>query len=380
MKVRSTSALRRTLAALTLTAALGLTAACGGGQDDASQASDGGGQAAPAASDGGGAADDPQAQEADVSDVPEVVATVNGTEITKDDFVQTYQSQYQQMAMQQQAGGQAPDEERLKTQVAERLVNNESLRQGAEDADIKASDKDIDTTLDEIAKQSGLGSGDEVVSALEQAGHLRGAGPPGRRLAVRHHDLHRAGGRHRRAERRGAEGPVRRVGRAAVRRRRLRRGGPLLRGDEGPARPAGHHAASRTRPPPRSPGSRASQGTSRSTSDTSPGRPSPAPPALPAHLPRLRPAVRPPAPPRTPAPCAAPHPGPLRRPHPTGPAVRRCGSDTHNERQISTGISPRYRSRSASRFLKDPGGAARRDPSAPDQTVPARSDSAMCSA
>lgn len=181
MKVRSTSALRRTLAALTLTAALGLTAACSGGQDDPSQASDGGGQAAPAASDGGGqaapgasdgggAADDPQAQEADVSDVPEVVATVNGTEITKDDFVQTYQSQYQQMAMQQQAGGQAPDEEQLKTQVAEQLVNNELLRQGAEDADIKASDKDIDTTLDEIAKQSGLGSGDEVVSALEQQG------------------------------------------------------------------------------------------------------------------------------------------------------------------------------------------------------------------
>ena len=184
MKVRSTSALRRPLAALTLTAALGLTAACSGGQDDPSQASDGGGQAAPAASDGGGqaapgasdgggAAGDPQAQqpqEADVSDVPEVVATVNGTEITKDDFVQTYQSQYQQMAMQQQAGGQAPDEEQLKTQVAEQLVNNELLRQGAEDAGIKATDKDIDTTLDEIAKQSGLGSGDEVVSALEQQG------------------------------------------------------------------------------------------------------------------------------------------------------------------------------------------------------------------
>lgn len=181
MKVRSTSALRRTLAALTLTAALGLTAACSGGQDDPSQASDGGGQAAPAASDGGGqaapgasdgggAAGDPQAQEADVSDVPEVVATVNGTEITKDDFVQTYQSQYQQMAMQQQAGGQAPNEEQLKTQVAEQLVNNELLRQGAEDAGIKATDKDIDTTLDEIAKQSGLGSGDEVVSALEQQG------------------------------------------------------------------------------------------------------------------------------------------------------------------------------------------------------------------
>lgn len=172
MKARSTSALRRTFAALTLTAALGLTAACSGEQDDPSQASDGGGQAA--ASDGGGAAaGDPQAQqpaEADVSDVPEVVATVNGTEITKDDFVQTYQSQYQQMVMQQQAGGQATDEEQLKTQVAEQLVDNELLRQGAEDAGIEATDKDIDTTLDEIAQQSGMDSGDEVVSTLEQQG------------------------------------------------------------------------------------------------------------------------------------------------------------------------------------------------------------------
>ena len=108
MKVRSTSALRRTLAALTLTAALGLTAACSGGQDDPSQASDGGGQAAPAASDGGGAADDPQAQEADVSDVPEVVATVNGTEITKDDFVQTYQSQYQRWRCSSRPAGRRP--------------------------------------------------------------------------------------------------------------------------------------------------------------------------------------------------------------------------------------------------------------------------------
>jgi len=173
VKVRSTSALRRTLAALTLTAALGLTAACSGGQEDPSQASDGGGQAAPAASDGGG---DPAAQqqmpEADVSDVPDVVAEVNGEKITKDDFVQSYESQFQQMMMQQQQSGAGAevDQEELKTQVAEQLVNNELLRQGAADAGIEATDKDIDTTLDEIAQQSGMKTGDEVVAALEQQG------------------------------------------------------------------------------------------------------------------------------------------------------------------------------------------------------------------
>jgi peptidyl-prolyl cis-trans isomerase SurA len=173
VKVRSTSALRRTLAALTLTAALGLTA-CSGGQDDPSAASDGGGQEAPAASDGGGdqAAGAQQVPEADVSDVPDVVATVNDEEITKDEFVQTYESQFQQMTMQQQqtGTGEELDQDALKTQVAEQLVDNELLRQGAEDAGIEATDEDIDATLDQIAQQSGMGSGDEVVAALEQQG------------------------------------------------------------------------------------------------------------------------------------------------------------------------------------------------------------------
>ena len=171
MKVRSTSALRRTLAALTLTAALGLTAACSGGQDDPSQASDGGGQAA-ASDSGGAAAGDQQMPEADVSDVPDVVAEVNGEEVTKDEFVQTYESQFQQLMMQQQQSGAGTevDQDELKSQVAEQLVNNELLRQGAADAGIEASDEDVDTTLDEIAQQSGLDSGDEVVSALEQQG------------------------------------------------------------------------------------------------------------------------------------------------------------------------------------------------------------------
>ena len=171
MKVRSTSVLRRTLAALTLTAALGLTAACSGGQADPSQTSDGGGQAA-ASDSGGAAAADQQMPEADVSDVPDVVAEVNGEEVTKDEFVQTYESQFQQLMMQQQQSGAGTevDQDELKSQVAEQHVNNELLRQGAADAGIEASDEDVDTTLDEIAQQSGLDSGDEVVSALEQQG------------------------------------------------------------------------------------------------------------------------------------------------------------------------------------------------------------------
>ena len=174
MKVPSSRALRRTLAAVTLTAGLALTG-CSGDQAAPSGGSDGGGQP-PAASDGGGApaaggeGGAQQAPEVDVSDVPDVVATVNGEDITKDEFVPVYESQFQQMAMQQQTTGEQPDQAELKGQVAQQLVDNELLLQGAKDAGIEATDEDIDATLEEVASQNGLGSADEVVSALEQQG------------------------------------------------------------------------------------------------------------------------------------------------------------------------------------------------------------------
>ncbi|MGP9583042.1 MULTISPECIES: SurA N-terminal domain-containing protein [unclassified Brachybacterium] len=176
MKVPSQRALRRTLAALTLTAAVALTG-CSGDQAAPSGGSDQGGQA-PAASDGGGSplaggqgGEQPQMPEADVSDVPDVVATVNGEDITKDEFTAIYEGQFQQAAMQQQqsAGGEV-DQAALKTQVANQLVDNRLLLQGASEAGIEPTDADIDATLEEIAQQNGLGSADEVVAALEQQG------------------------------------------------------------------------------------------------------------------------------------------------------------------------------------------------------------------
>lgn len=175
MKVPSQRALRRTLAALTFTAAVALTG-CSGDQVAPSGASDQGGQA-PAASDGGGSplaggqdGQQPQMPEADVSDVPDVVATVNGEDITKDEFTAIYEGQLQQAAMQQQSTGQEVDQAALKTQVANQLVDNRLLLQGASEAGIEPTDADIDATLEEIAQQNGLGSGDEVVTTLEQQG------------------------------------------------------------------------------------------------------------------------------------------------------------------------------------------------------------------
>ncbi|HEX7352784.1 SurA N-terminal domain-containing protein [Brachybacterium sp.] len=175
MKVPSQRTLRRALAALTFSAAIALTG-CSGDQAGTSGASDGGGQPAaseggqaPAASDGGGQ-QAPQAPQADVSDVPEVVAEINGEKITKEEFVPVYESQLQQAAMQQQSTGQEVDQTEMKSQVANQLVDNRLLLQGATDAGIEPTRADVDATLEEIAGQNGLGSADEVVTTLEQQG------------------------------------------------------------------------------------------------------------------------------------------------------------------------------------------------------------------
>ena len=131
MKVPSTSSIRRSLAAASFAAVVALAGCTGSDDPTGSGASDGGGPAAapertPFVSDGGGeqAAPDQAAPEADVSDVPDVVATVNGEEITREEFVPVYETQFQQLAMQQQATGEEVDQASLKQQTAEQLVGN----------------------------------------------------------------------------------------------------------------------------------------------------------------------------------------------------------------------------------------------------------------
>lgn len=163
---RTAVAVRTAAAALAVGTALGL-AACGPEDLAPSGASDAGGTAPPAASDGGGEQALPQP---DTSSIPEIVAEVNGEQITREEFVPVYEAQFQQAAMQQQTTGQAVDEATLQQQVAQQLVDNRLLQQAAADSGIEATEADIDATLDQIAQQNGLGSGDEVVQTLAQQG------------------------------------------------------------------------------------------------------------------------------------------------------------------------------------------------------------------
>lgn len=110
------------------------------------------------------------APEADLEDVPDVVAEVNGEKVEREEFVTSYESQLQQAAMSQQTTGEEIDQDALKQQVVEQLVGNRLLTQAADQAGIEATDEDVQATLDGIAAQNGLQSADEVIAALGEQG------------------------------------------------------------------------------------------------------------------------------------------------------------------------------------------------------------------
>lgn len=163
-----TRSLLRPAVAATLAAALLSLAACGGGSGDADEAkaSD---EPTSQESSGGDQADQ-QGPQPDLEGIPDVVAEVNGEEVTREEFVAVYERQFQQAAMQAQMSGQEPDEDALRKQTAENLVDTELLAQEADSRGLSVSDEDIDAELDDLAAQNQLGSGQELLDALEQQG------------------------------------------------------------------------------------------------------------------------------------------------------------------------------------------------------------------
>jgi peptidyl-prolyl cis-trans isomerase SurA len=150
--------LKRSLAALALAAIVALTGCAsddGGSEKSESSSSESG------------------APKADLKGVPKVVATVNGEDISRDEFSRNYKGQLQQATMQQQQSGEGGgdiDQKKLKKDVANLLVDNHLMMQAADDEGIKATDKDIDNSLKELAEQNGMKSADDVIDALKKQG------------------------------------------------------------------------------------------------------------------------------------------------------------------------------------------------------------------
>jgi peptidyl-prolyl cis-trans isomerase SurA len=170
--MRTPQRIRAVLGLVTAAALLSLSACGGGGSDDSAADKD----ASASASTSDSASSDSSAgaqagAEPDLEGIPDVVAEVNGEEVTKDEFVPIYTSTYQQAAAQAaQGGGEAPDEDALKKQTVDDLVSTELLTQEATARDIEVSDDDIDAELTALAQQNQLGSADELLAAVEKQG------------------------------------------------------------------------------------------------------------------------------------------------------------------------------------------------------------------
>ena len=160
-----TTRTRTALGALAVTALLSLSA-CGGSDSDSASADT---SASPSESESSDA-EAPAGAEPDLEGIPDVVAEVNGEEVTKDEFLPIYESTFAQAAAQAQSTGEAPDEDALKQQTVDDLVSTELLSQEAEARGIEVSDEDVDAELADIAEQNQLGSAEELLAAVVKQG------------------------------------------------------------------------------------------------------------------------------------------------------------------------------------------------------------------
>ncbi|WP_204497495.1 SurA N-terminal domain-containing protein [Aquibacillus albus] len=115
-------------------------------------------------------AEQPKMPEPDLEGIPDVVAVVNGEEISKEEFQTVYEGQFQRAAMQSQMSGQEVNQDQLKQQIAESMIGQELLIQEANNSGFEASQEDIDETLNGLVEQNGLESKDEFMAALEEQG------------------------------------------------------------------------------------------------------------------------------------------------------------------------------------------------------------------
>jgi peptidyl-prolyl cis-trans isomerase SurA len=161
---------RTALGALSVAAVLTLSACGGSDSSDSDAGKDASSSASPSASGSEGADGASEGPQPDLDAIPDVVAEVNGEQVTKEEFVPIYEAAFQQAAAQAQMGGEGPDEEALRKQTADNLVDTELLLQEAESRGLEVSDEAVDAELTDLAEQNGMKSADELLKAVEAQG------------------------------------------------------------------------------------------------------------------------------------------------------------------------------------------------------------------
>ena len=112
----------------------------------------------------------PALPEPDIADLPEVVAEVDGVEITREEFLDVYEPEFQQAAAASQASGEELDQDAFKRQIADVLVDTELMLMEAADRSIDPSEEDVEAAAAELAEAWQLGSADELFTMLEEQG------------------------------------------------------------------------------------------------------------------------------------------------------------------------------------------------------------------
>ncbi|MDO5499317.1 MAG: SurA N-terminal domain-containing protein [Propionibacteriaceae bacterium] len=156
---------KKLITSLALTAAMVGLAACSEAPED--QAGEPGSQEQGAEE---GGMPDQEMPEPDLEGIPDVVAEVEGEEITGDQFRMMYESQFQQAAMQSQMAGEEVDQDQLKDETLESMIGAQLLVGYAEDEGYEASEEDIDEVLEKTAESSGADSVDEMLESVGEDG------------------------------------------------------------------------------------------------------------------------------------------------------------------------------------------------------------------
>ncbi|TSB45148.1 SurA N-terminal domain-containing protein [Alkalicoccobacillus porphyridii] len=122
-----------------------------------------------------GAEQDPagdMAAETNYDEIPDVVATVNGVDVTKDEFIAQYE---QSMQNQMMMGGEANPEstevdEMIKEDSIDMLVSTELLIQASNEEGIEVTDEEADAQLEQLMAMYQIGSEEDLEEILSQQG------------------------------------------------------------------------------------------------------------------------------------------------------------------------------------------------------------------